>query len=86
LDFYWHGRARQPGNKRGAWRQHENVRPNSGGSGAVILQHSERETHNEENQRYLERYCHYAYQRAKRPMHQVADDHAIHHFIFFSVR
>jgi hypothetical protein len=83
LDFDWHGSARQPGNKRRAGRQYENVRANSGGSGAIILQHSKREAHDQENQRYLKRHRYNAYERAERPMHQVADNHAIHHSLFF---
>ena len=78
-DFYRYRGARQAGNERRPGRQQQYVRANACGPCAAILQHAEAKSDDQQDQRNLKRNRHHADQRAQRPMHQIPDDHAIHH-------
>jgi hypothetical protein len=54
-------------------------RPRCPRSRAAVLEHPHAKADDQQDERDFERHGHNADQRAHRPMHQIPDDHAIHH-------
>src|ERR1041384_8284506 len=78
-DFYWDGRIAKPHDARGSRRKYDDIGANSGLPGTRIMQHTQREADDHQDQRHFERNCDDADDRPDWPMRQVGDDQLVHH-------
>ena len=78
-DFDRHGSIADAGHERSVGRLHDDVGPDAGLALPGIIQHADGEPHDQQDQRHLKRNRHNADQRPDGPVHQVGDDHFVHH-------
>ena len=78
-DFDGHGSIAHACHKRGVGRLHDHIGADSGLPLPRIIQHSYRQSHDQQDQRHFHRYGNNADQRPDRSMHQVGNDHFVHH-------
>ncbi len=65
--------------ERSIGRLHDHIGADAGLALPGIVQHADGESNNQQDQRHLESNGHNADQRPDGPMHQVGDNHFVHH-------
>ncbi len=78
-DLDRHGSIADARHERSVGRLHDHISADAGLALPGIIQHAYREAHDQQDQRHLESNRHNADQRPDGPMHQVGDNHLVHH-------
>ena len=91
-DFDRHRSIAYARHERSVGRLHDHIGADAGLALPGVIQHADGKSHDQQDQRDLERNGHNADQRPDGPVHQVGDDHFVHHGLvggrqpyFFSV-
>ena len=72
-------RTAHPHDQRRSRRLHHNVGANAYLAAAAVIQNAQHDAHDQQNEGDLNRDGEHADNGAKRPVHQVRDDHPVHH-------
>ena len=78
-----HRGSAESANERRPWRPHQDVGSNARCAGSGVLHQPQAQPHDQQDQCHFQRHGHDADQRPDWPVHQIPDNHAIHHVFIF---